>query len=63
MRRSLCVAATLGCGGHMAGLRRTRSGKFTVQGNLTFDELKSLPREEILSRILSLRDVSRLRGA
>ena len=63
--RTYChdIGARLGCGGHMAGLRRTRSGKFTVQGNLTFDELKSLPREEILSRILSLRDVSRLRGA
>jgi hypothetical protein len=47
----------------MAGLRRTRSGKFTVQGNLTFDELKALPREDILARVLSLRDVSRLRGA
>ena len=47
----------------MAGLRRTRSGKFTVEGNLTFSELKTLPREQILARILSLRDVSRLRGA
>ena len=63
--RTYChdIGAKLGCGGHLAGLRRTRSGKFTVEGNLTFDELKTLPREQILSRILSLRDVSRLRGA
>ena len=63
--RTYChdIGAKLGCGGHMAGLRRTRSGKFTVQGNLTFDELKNLPREQILARILSLRDVSKLRGA
>jgi tRNA U55 pseudouridine synthase TruB len=47
----------------MAGLRRTRSGKFSVEGNLTFDELKTLPREDILARVLSMRDVSRLRGA
>jgi tRNA pseudouridine55 synthase len=63
--RTYChdIGERLGCGGHMAGLRRTRSGKFSVQGNLTFDELKSLPREDILARVLSLRDVSRLRGA
>ena len=63
--RTYChdIGAALGCGGHMAGLRRTRSGKFTVEGNLTFDELKNLPREQVLARVLSLRDVSRLRGA
>ncbi len=63
--RTYChdIGDALGCCGHMAGLRRTRSGKFTVAGNLTFDDLKNLPREQILSRILSLRDVSRLRGA
>lgn len=63
--RTYChdIGAKLGCGGHMSALRRTRSGKFTVEGNLTFDELKTLPREEILARVLSLRDVSRLRGA
>lgn len=62
--RTYChdIGAKLGCGGHMAGLRRTRSGKFTVEGNLTFDELKNLPREEVLARVLSLRDVSRMRG-
>lgn len=63
--RTYChdIGDKLGCGGHMAGLRRTRSGKFTVEGNLTFDELKNLPQEQIFARVLSLRDVSRLRGA
>lgn len=63
--RTYChdIGERLGCGGHMAGLRRTRSGKFSVDGALTFDQLKTLPREEILARVLSLRDVSRLRGA
>ena len=62
--RTYChdIGAKLGCGGHMAGLRRTRSGKFTVEGNITFDQLKNLPREEVLARVLSLRDVSRMRG-
>lgn len=63
--RTYChdIGEKLGCGGHMAGLRRTRSGKFNVAGNITFDELKTLPREEILAKVLSLRDVSRMRGA
>ena len=63
--RTYChdIGARLGCGGHMAALRRTRSGKFAVAGSPTFDELKTLPREDLLARILSLRDVSRLRGA
>jgi tRNA pseudouridine55 synthase len=63
--RAYChdIGERLGCGGHLAALRRTRSGKFNVHGTLTFDELKSLPRENILARVLSLRDVSRLRGA
>lgn len=63
--RTYChdIGEKLGCGGHMAGLRRTRSGKFLVEGNITFDELKTLPREEIMARVLSLRDVSRMRGA
>lgn len=63
--RTYChdIGEKLGCGGHLAALRRTRSGKFSAQGTLTFDELKSLPREAILSRVLSLREVSRLRGA
>ena len=46
----------------MAELRRTRSGKFDLTTSTTFEELKTLPREELLSRLLSLREVSRLRG-
>jgi len=63
--RTYChdIGARLGCGGHMAALRRTRSGKFSVAGCITFDQLKTIPREEILQRVLSLRDISRLRGA
>jgi tRNA pseudouridine55 synthase len=47
----------------MAALRRTRSGRFSVEGALTFAQLKEVPSEEILAKVLSLRDVSRLRGA
>jgi len=57
------VGEALGCGAHLAALRRTKSGRFSVQGAVTVDELKTLPREELRGRILSLPAVSRLRGA
>ena len=62
--RTYChdLGETLGCHAHMAALRRTRSGKFDLTKSTTFEELKTLPREELLARLLSLRDVSRLRG-
>jgi len=57
------IGAKLGCGAHLKNLRRTKSGRFSVDGAVTVDELKSLPTEEIWGRVLSLPAVSRLRGA
>jgi len=57
------IGADLGCGAHLRSLRRTKSGRFSVDGAVTVAELKSLPREQIAARILSLPEVSRLRGA
>jgi tRNA pseudouridine55 synthase len=57
------IGATLGCGGHLKSLRRTKSGRFDVTHAITVDQIKALPREEIASRILSLPQVSRMRGA
>ena len=57
------IGEKLGCGGHLSALRRTKSGKFSVEGAITFDELKVSSREEIEARMLSLKDVSILRGA
>ncbi|MFZ4682026.1 MAG: tRNA pseudouridine(55) synthase TruB [Terrimicrobiaceae bacterium] len=57
------IGGYLGCGAHLRSLRRTKSGRFSVDGAVTVEELKTLPREEITSRILSLPEVSRLRGA
>lgn len=57
------IGTELGCGAHLRALRRTKSGKFSVQGAITVDELKTLPREEVQARVLSLPAVSRLRGA
>src|ERR1700730_8516868 len=57
------IGEELGCGGHLKSLRRVRSGRFDVDQAITVDQLGSGAREEILSRILTLPDVSRMRGA
>lgn len=57
------IGNDLGCGAHLSALRRTRSGRFVVDGAITFDELKAGPRSEVTPRMLSLPAVSRLRGA
>ena len=65
--RTYChdIGGVLGCGGHMSALRRTRSGRFLLNAGraVTFDQLKNAPREELFPQLLSLREVSQLRGA
>jgi tRNA pseudouridine55 synthase len=53
-----------GCGAHLSALRRSRSGSFTFQPGkfTTFDALKEGRRDEVVSSMLSLYDVSKLRG-
>ena len=57
------IGHELGCGGHLSALRRTKSGRFVADGALTFGELKAGPREKVVERMLSLPEVSKLRGA
>ncbi len=57
------IGEVLGCGGHLKSLRRTKSGRFDVANAITVEQIKELPREEIVKRILSLPEVSRMRGA
>lgn len=56
------IGEVLGCGGHLKALRRTKSGKFSVERAVSVDALKSLPREELLKRMMTLPEVSRFRG-
>lgn len=56
------IGAKLGCGAHLSALRRTRSGKFTLDRAVTIAELKTLPREELLPRMISLAEISLMRG-
>jgi tRNA pseudouridine55 synthase len=57
------IGETLGCGAHLKNLRRTKSGRFRVDGAITVDELKNSEPVDILPRILTLPEVSRMRGA
>jgi len=57
------IGEALGCGAHLHSLRRTKSGRFDVANAVTVDQIKTAPREEIMQRILSLPEVSRMRGA
>ena len=59
------IGDKLGCGGHLSALRRTRSGHFrlTPGNHVDFTTLKSGDRESALAAMMSLYDVSKLRGA
>jgi tRNA pseudouridine55 synthase len=57
------IGDTLGCGAHLKNLRRTKSGRFSVEGAITVAELQEADPVDILSRILTLPEVSRMRGA
>jgi len=57
------IGEELGCGAHLKSLRRLKSGRFDVDRAISVAEIKNVSREEILSRILSLPEVSRMRGA
>src|SRR6184192_1429154 len=57
------IGEALGCGAHLKSLRRTKSGRFDVANAIAVDEIKNASREQILERMLSLPEVSRMRGA
>src|SRR2546421_2427203 len=57
------IGEALGCGAHLKNLRRTKSGRFSVEGAITVEELQRADPVDILSRILTLPEVSRMRGA
>jgi tRNA pseudouridine55 synthase len=57
------IGNDLGCGAHLTALRRTKSGRFDVDHAFPADQLKTATREQILEKLLTLPQVSRLRGA
>ena len=57
------IGAELGCGAHLYSLRRVKSGRFDVANAITVNEIKNAEPSEITARVLSLPQVSRMRGA
>jgi tRNA pseudouridine55 synthase len=57
------IGEKLGCLGHLSALRRTRSGKFTLDRAVPAMDLKTIPREDLLKSMVSLAEISLMRGA
>jgi len=57
------IGEVLGCGAHLKSLRRIKSGRFDVANAISVQQIKNTEREEIVRKILSLPEVSRMRGA
>src|SRR5215475_8287650 len=57
------IGETLGCGAHLRSLRRTKSGRFDVANAIGVAQINDATPEQILKRMLSLPEVSRMRGA
>ena len=57
------IGDTLGCGGHLSALRRTRSGEFTLERAVRVDMLKNGGAEELINSMVSLAEISLMRGA
>jgi tRNA pseudouridine55 synthase len=57
------IGAELGCGAHLYSLRRVKSGRFDVANAVSVDQIKNGDPSEIAARVLSLPQVSRMRGA
>jgi len=54
--RTLCadIGEALGCGAHLEQLCRTRSGDFELENALRMEEILSLDRDELISKIIPL---------
>jgi len=57
------IGQDLGCGAHLSALRRTRSGKFNVERAITASDLKTATAEDITNSLISLAEISLMRGA
>lgn len=57
------IGAKLGCGAHLSALRRTRSGKFVLDRAVKVADLKTTPREDLYKALVSLAEISLMRGA
>jgi tRNA pseudouridine55 synthase len=57
------IGRILGCGAHLSALRRTRSGRFNLERAISIADLKASSREDLVPRLISLAEISLMRGA
>ncbi len=57
------IGEALGCGGHLSALRRTNSGRFNLDRALQVAELKEANPETLAGALISLAEISVMRGA
>jgi tRNA pseudouridine55 synthase len=57
------IGEELGCGAHLRALRRTKSGKFTLEHAVSTETLKNGDVKAVIEKVLNLPQVSILRGA
>ncbi len=57
------IGGELGCGAHLHALRRVKSGRFDVVNAISVAQITNFEPAEIAARVLSLPQVSRMRGA
>lgn len=56
------IGQDLGCGAHLSALRRTNSGRFDLSRAISVDQLKHGTRDEALAAMISLAEISIMRG-
>jgi tRNA pseudouridine55 synthase len=54
------IGADLGCGAHLTSLRRTRSGKFDLMNSIPAMDLKTIGREAILEKLITLEQIAEI---
>ena len=54
------IGQRLGCGAHLSALRRIRSGKIDLSNAIPAMDLKTIGREAILEKLISLEDLAKL---
>ncbi len=57
------IGQVLGCGGHLSALRRTRSGKFNLERSVKIETLKTADSQALIDSMVSLAEISLMRGA
>lgn len=57
------IGKHLGCGAHLSALRRTKSGNFDLTRSVKVSEMREMDPAALASSLISLPEVSRLRGA